>query len=254
MARTPGTAVAKAKSNLPVNISAEMAAEVDALRDRLTAPSGDKVSLKGKQFKLPNGDTSDLLSGIIVDFVYFNAYYEGAYDENNIVPPDCFSLCPDPTGAVPSDNSPSKQHDNCGACWANQFKSFGKGKACRNSVRMIVLPPDATEDTPLMVVDVSPTALKSFSAYVSSVARAFQRPPYGVITDLTFEESLAFPSLRFGNPQAIHGDLLAIVRARREEARARLLVEPDVTAAAAAPAPTPPKGRLQPPKRPAAKT
>lgn len=97
------TRVAKAKSTAVV--TQDFAKELEDLRGRLAAPSGDKIKVDNKQFKLPNGDTSDLLTGIIVDFVYYNAYYDAAFDPNNITPPTCFAIHPDPSGATPSPNS-----------------------------------------------------------------------------------------------------------------------------------------------------
>ena len=77
--------VAKAKSTAVV--AQDFTKELEDLRGRLAAPSGDKIKVDNKQFKLPNGDTSDLLTGIIVDFVYYNAYYDAAFDPNNIMNP-----------------------------------------------------------------------------------------------------------------------------------------------------------------------
>lgn len=248
MARTSSsTSVAKAKSTAVV--TQDFAQELEDLRGRLAAPSGDSIKVDNKQFKLPNGDVSDLLTGIIVDFVYYNAYYEGAFDPNNIVPPNCFALHPEPTGGVPSANSPDKQEDSCQACWANQFGSAGKGKACRNAIKVALLPPDAEEDTPLMILNVSATALKPFSAYLSAVLR-LQRPPYSVTTDIICDPNFKYDTLRFSNPQPLDADTITMVRARREEARERLLVEPDVSAIKAAnDAPAKGKGALKPAAR-----
>lgn len=225
------TTVAKAKSTAVQ--TQDFAQEIEDLRGRLAAPSGDTVKVDNKLFTLPNGDTSDLLTGIIVDFVYFNSYYPDAYDPNNIVPPTCFAIHPDPTGAIPSPNSPELQNDNCQTCWANQFASAGKGKACKNAIKVALLPPDAAEDTPFMIVNVSPTALKPFAAYLSAVLR-LQRPPYTVTTDITCDPNFKYDTLRFSNPQPLDPEMITMVRSRREEARERLVVEPDISALKAA--------------------
>lgn len=240
------TSVAKAKSTSVV--TQDFAQELEDMRARLQAPSGDRIKIDNKQFKLPNGDTSDLLTGIIVDFVYYNAYYETAFDPNNIVPPSCFSLSPDPTSATPSDNSPDVQCDTCQACPQNQFGSAGKGKACRNSILVAMLPPDADESTPFMLLNISPTGIKPFSGYLSSVLR-LQRPPYSVTTDVLCDPNVKYDTLRFTNPQPVDNDTLEMVRSRRAEARERLMVEPDVSAIKAANDAKPAKGRLQAPRR-----
>lgn len=232
MART--TAVAKTKgASLPATLTQDMAADVEILRGRLAATTGDKIKVDNKIFTMPSGDTADMVTGIIVDFVYVNAYYPGAFDPNNIVPPDCLSISANPNDGVPSPNGADIQHADCKGCWANAFGSAGKGKACRNSVLIALLPPDATEETPLMTINVSSTALKPFGAYVSAVARAFQRPPYGVLTDFTCDPNFKYDTLRFGNPQALDEGMIQLVRSRREEARERLMTEPDLTPPAA---------------------
>lgn len=231
--KTPGTAVARAKINLPVDANEQMAREVAALANRIQAPSGNKIAItQDKQFKLPNGDADDTMQGIIVDFVSYNAYYDKPYNPNDITPPNCFALGEVPSELSRSDNSPDPQCDGpCAGCWANQWKSSptSNGKACGNHKLLAILPPNADAETPLMLLKVSPTGLKSFDGYVASVARNFQRPPYGVITEVSFDENSTYATLRFGNPQPCSTDQLALAMSRREEARAMLLIEPDVS-------------------------
>ena len=246
-----GTAVAvpKAKINLPANIQQDMASEIEQFKNRIAAPTGNRINTDEKLFTLPNGDTADTLSVIIVDFAAYNAYYDKPWNPNAIVPPNCFSLGLEPAGMVPSENSPDLQAESCAACWANQWKSSptGGGKACSNTRLLAVIEPDGDVDSPIMLLKVTATALKSFDAYVTGVARSFQRPPRGVITEITFDPNLKYSSLRFGNPVACSQEQMALAYARREDAMARLMVEPDVSAFAAA-APVA-KGRGQAPAK-----
>lgn len=233
MPRASGTAVAtkKTTSTAVVNYQDQMANDVANIQNQIGAPGGDMIQVtQDKKFKLPDGtQTPGPFDAIIIDFVSGNFFYEGAYDPNNIVPPACFSLSPQPSGMVPSDSSPLRQADKCDTCPMNQFGSDGNGKACKNSRMLALLPPDGDIDTPLAILKVSPTALKAYDSYVASVARATNRPPYGVITEITFDDSRSYPSLRFGNPRPVDNDVLGVVMARREEARKRLLTEPDVS-------------------------
>lgn len=234
-----GTAIAvpKAKINLPANIAADMEAEIAQFKNRIAAPTGNRIGTDEKIFTMPNGDTHDTLSVIVVDFVSYNAYYDKPWNPNAIVPPNCFSLGLEPAGMVPSENSPEPQAESCAACWANQWKSSatGGGKACNNTKLLAVIEPDGDVDSPIMLLKVTATALKNFDAYVTGVARAFQRPPRGVVTEITFDQNLKYSSLRFGNPIACTPEQMALAYARREDAMARLMVEPDVSAFVAAP-------------------
>ena len=201
---------------------------------------------------MADGSIVDSIEAIVIDFVSFNAYYENAYNPNVMESPLCFAISVEPTGMEPSENCKDKQCDTCTSCWANQWKSGnGNGKACTNSKLIALLPPDGDMTTELQVLKVSPTGIKNFDAYVANVARTFNRPPYGVITEITLDPNLDYPSVRFGNPRPCTKDELAVAFARKEDAFKLLTTEPDYSAAeaeaaAAKPAPRG-KGQLQKP-------
>lgn len=231
-----------------VSIKDQMAKELAGLADRTAPAGGDKVQLKGKVFKLPDGSESETLNVVIVDFMAVNNFYEGTYDPNNIQPPACFAIGQNPTQLVPSDNAPVKQSDSCAACPMNQFGSSGNGKACKNQRRLAILPPDADADTPLWVLDVSPTGLKSFDGYVRSAASKFGLLPVGLVTEISFDPNVQYASLRFGNPEP--NENMEVHWGRRQEAVERLMQEPDVSAYGTV---APPKSRAKPAPRAAAR-
>lgn len=237
------TAVAKKTASTAV-ATASQAEAVAALRARLMAPTGDKIKISNKQFKLPSGDVLDFLDIVVVDFVYFNTYYEGAFDPNNIVPPNCFSLAVEPKGMVPSDNAPDKQSEGCQSCWANEFGSNGKGKACQNRVLIACLPTDAKEDTPFVVLDISPTAVKGFSSYLTSIARG-GKMPHEVVTHVECNPATKHDVAMFELSEEMEDvAFLGMVESRLGEARERLMTEPDVsTFKTANEAKAAPKGR-----------
>lgn len=232
------TAVAKAKVNLPVDINAQMAAEVAAIQSRISAPSGDRITAtQQKTFKLPNGQEVDTIEAIVVDFSAANMYYAAAYDRNNITPPDCFALGLEPAVLTPSDSAPDKQAESCAGCWANQFGSSGKGKACTNTRLLALLPTDADAETPMMVLKVSPTGLRAFDGHVSSVVRSYSMPVRGVVTEISFSPDQEYATMRFRAIGPAPKDLVLLAQSRKDEAQARLLTEPDVSAAAVVAAP-----------------
>ena len=230
-AKSAGTAVAvkKAVSGNVVDIRARLAKEAADMASRVGAPGGDAIRVtQDKKFEFPDGTKSaGPIQLVIVDFISANSFYEGAYDPDNITSPACFSIGSNPTQMVPSENSPLKQATSCAVCPMNQFGSAGKGKACKNGRVLAVLPPGATADSPLWILKVSPSALKAFDAYITSVVRAFQLPPVSVVTEVSFDDSVTYASLRFGNPTP--NEDLEICFSRKDEAMARLLTEPDVS-------------------------
>ncbi len=206
------------------------------MADRTAPPTGVNIKItQDKKFALPDGTkTEGPLDLVIVDFTSRNMYYEGAYDPNNIAPPTCFAINPIPKQMAPSDNAPEKQNDVCSTCPQNQFNSAGKGKACKNTRLLAVLPPDADENTPLWLLSVSPTALKGFDGFVGAVNRQFGMPPVAVIAEVGFNESETFASLVFSNPRP--NENLETHFARMQEANELLAVEPDVSSYGQAPA------------------
>lgn len=232
------TAVATVKANLPANINEAFANEVAALQKRISAPSGDRISItQAKTFKLPNGLEVDELECVVLDFVAANFYYPAQFDRNNIIPPDCFSIGLEPAGLVPSDNSPDKQCESCAGCWANQFKSAknGRGKACSNTRLLAIIPLDADADTTPWVIKVSSTGLKSFDGHVGMVAQKYGVPVCGVTTRISMSDE-EYASLRFNVIEKLDmkDPLLATAVSLRGPAQQRLLVEPDVNPVKAA--------------------
>ena len=231
--KTTSTAVAVKKntSTAVVNIQDMLRKQAEANASRVEPGSGKSIRIgQDKSFTLPDGTkTRESLQLVVVDFVSRNEYYEGAYNKDEIVPPACFAIHPEPKQLAPSDNSPDKQCDDCASCPMNQFGSAptGAGKACKNTRVLAVMPPDADDDTEIWTLKVSPTAIKAFDGFVAGVNRAFQLPPVGVVVTVGFSDAKDFPSLEFTDPQL--NENVAVHFGRQDEAREMLMREPDVS-------------------------
>lgn len=233
----PSTAVAvkKPTSGNVVSIQDALRAQAAAVGSRIEPPGGNRITVGGKTFKFPDGTKSTgPVELVVVDFVARNEFYDRDFDKDDVTPPACFAIGDNPKELVPSANSPVTQSDTCKGCPMNEFGSKGAGKACSNTRYLAVLPPDADEDTPLSILKVASTGLKSFDGIVASVARTFQTPPVGVVLTIGFDDNVDYPKLEFSNP--VPNENLAVHFARQEEARELLRREPDVSSYAA-PAP-----------------
>lgn len=220
---------AKKPSTALVDVKAALAAQVAGLAQRTLPATGAAVKVtQDKKFKFPDGtETGDVFPAVVVDFVATREYYEGVFDPNNIEPPICFAISENPKGMVPSTNSPKKQAPECDTCPQNQWGSDGRGKACKEGRKLALLPPDADDQTPIWTLKTSPTAVKAFDGYVTSVARTFNLPPVGVISNIGFDTGLSYASVRLGNPE--ENPNLAVHYDRQAEAQDMLKVEPDVS-------------------------
>ena len=230
--KTTSTAVAVKKTSTAVaNIQDMLRKQAEANASRVEPGSGKSIRIgQDKSFTLPDGTkTRGSLQLVVVDFVSRNEYYEDAYNKDDITPPNCFAIHPEPKQLVPSDNSPDKQCDNCASCPMNQFGSAptGAGKACKNTRVLAVMPPDADDDTEIWTLKVSPTAIKAFDSFVAGVNRTFQLPPVGVVVTVGFSGAKDFPSLEFTDPQL--NENVVVHFGRQDEAREMLMREPDVS-------------------------
>ena len=228
------TGVAVTKSGVPVAIADALKAETEDLKNRIAAPGGDKIKLtKDKHFKLPTGEKHPgPLTVVVLDFVNRNVFHDRPFSEGEVTAPACFAIGTDVHDKLsPSSNSPDKQSDTCAKCPNNEFGSKGKGKACKNTRLLAVVAGEgemaADPKAPMWLIEVSPTAGKAWDSYVATVRTQYNLPPVGVVTDVFFDPSSEFQSLRFGNPQP--NPNLAMHYGRKPAAKERLFAEPDVT-------------------------
>jgi len=228
-----GTAVATRKptSGAVVDIQAKLREQALAMSERTQAATGNKIMPgNDKMFKLPDGRKVPELMAVIVDFVAFHAFYERPFDPKNIVAPGCYAVGTNPKDMAPTDKSPNLQSATCQTCPMNEFGSSGDGKACKNGRRLALLPPndagdDVDHEAEMMILDVSPTALKGFDGYVRNLATTYQQPPVCFLTRISFDTSVDYAKVLFSDPQPISS--IAEAFARQEEAKGMLMQLPD---------------------------
>lgn len=221
MARSTGTAVA--------NINENLKKEAAELQSRIKQPGGSMIKLtKKKTFVLPDGqESAGPMKLVILDFVSRNLYYDTKYNEKNPVPPACFAIGKTLNDMRPSANSPKKQNDTCNGCKRNEFPESGGGKECKNTRLLAVMSPDAKADAPILLLQVSPTALKSFDGFVASVSKMYGVPPIGVVCEVSFDPTSEHQSLRFAKPE--QNKNIEYHYSRRADAQAILEAEPDLS-------------------------
>lgn len=238
--KTAVATVKRAQVALPEDYEAKMAAEVASFQNRMAAPTGNGIGVtQDRKFRSPDDTKHDTISGVIVDFVARNRWYVNEFDKDETVPPNCFAIDFATHDALTrSDNSPDPQGDgDCRTCPKGQWGSCKggtleggtkKGKACKNEYVLALLAPSG--EGPLMTLTLSATALKPFDKYVRDLSRDFKAAPYAFLTEFFMDDKVDYSSVRCGSPEDIRGtELFAIAFSRRDEARALLEKEPDVS-------------------------
>lgn len=194
--------MSKEKTNLPISIEDEIKRELAAQSKQLGDGPSNKIATKGKVFTLPDGQSDPgPLQAVILDYTWYMVHYPGVYNANNPQQPNCFAIGRDkPESGLlqPHEGAAQKQGSDCKTCPKNQWKSGnGNGKACKNQRRLVLVAPDATEDTVPMIIYVSPGALKNFDAYVSRLKNEHGILPVQAITEISFDPNQSYPSLMF---------------------------------------------------------
>lgn len=215
-----------------VDIDSLLAKKASDLAKKISKPSGDLIKVtQAKKFRFPDGsESSNPFEAIILDFVSVYQYFPNPFVRDEFAAPTCFAIGEEPSELRPSENSTDRQAESCAVCPQNQWGSArqGKGKACQNRRLLALVPKGQAADHPIWLLSVSPTGIKAFDNYVSAVAANFNAPPIKVVTTIGFDPKMDYPSLRFGN-WSPNEELEACV-GRMEEARKRLLTEPDYSA------------------------
>lgn len=158
---------------------------------------GKFLSLKAGRLTLDSVPCAqNKLDVIVIASTTEFALYEGKYDPNNPQPPVCYAFGKDEQTMVPHEKAAKPQNDNCFHCPKNQWKSDpegGKGKACKNTRRLALLPadvinnPDGIAEAEEIYLKLPVMSVKNWAMYVNNVAAQYKRPPFGVLTSISTE-------------------------------------------------------------------
>lgn len=201
-----------------VQYEEQLKRELAGLKDQVEGPSSNMISCDGKMFKLPDGTKHPgPLIGVVLDFIAINQWWANAFNKNAYTPSDCVAINRILKNLAPDASSPKKQAEACDGCPRNAWNTGanGTGKACKNQRRLIVVPKNFFELPKVqpMTLHVSPTGIKHWDAYVRELAKDLGALPVQVVTEITFDPSVNYPSLMFAL-EGKHGHLAAAMGLR----------------------------------------
>lgn len=163
-----------------------------------------------------------------------NLFYEGRFDPDTPATPVCFAFGNtdgSEVGMAPHETSPQPQHETCKGCPQNAFGSSdtGKGKACKNIVRMSVIAwgdgsREQLDACELAFVKLPVTSTKNWGAYIKAIGAKLGVGPQQVVTRMYVEpdEKNQF-SVRFDLVEQIDRKLLPTVMKRAAEAEREIV-------------------------------
>jgi hypothetical protein len=165
--------------------------------------SVDSISLKGGRFHIKRAGQQPMtlqLFNLDVVIIHANpgvtkAYFEGAWNPDEVVAPACSS----DDGVTPRADSDTPQCQTCAACPQNQFGSYinpqtqAQSKACQDKKTLAVVTPGA-EGGEMLRLQVPAASLKDFGNYMRGLPKV---PYYGIITRISFDTTVSYPKIKF---------------------------------------------------------
>lgn len=177
--------------------------KADAQAGRLPTVEGNKVSIKGGEFTYRGADLGDEMDVVILDFVFENVWYNAPFDPDTPRTPACAAIAEEQDLLSAFEDAAERQADTCDECPLNVFGSAerGKGKECKNNIRIALMSVEDLESDPTNVeivrIDIPPTSLKNFKKYAKGINKVHHRPIEGVVTTIGFDEDADYEVLTF---------------------------------------------------------
>ena len=212
---------------LPDDLQKDLAAQASTEHNREPDSTSTVISTRGKKFRIGDDQLPDELLVVVAGVAFENAWFDRAYDPNNTTPPACFALALSEDDMSFHADSPVPQtKGNCHDCPHNQWDTgpSGKGKACKNARRLILLAygDDQAADENLKTtapaaLKVPPTSIKNWASYSKAITGRYKRPTSSVVTKISFNPSVDFPQLQFELDKVLEdADDVRTVMARAE--------------------------------------
>jgi len=162
-------------------IKARLVAELErqAAAAKSMRTTGSYISFKNAQLKVDGQSVPNNTADVrVLAAVGERAWYDGPFDSDSPQVPACYAL----DSNEPHPESPDPQSDDCASCPKNKWGSApprpgsttpGKGKACREGARIIVVPANVPlKSAPMYTAKIPVTSLNTVTAFTSRCQQA----------------------------------------------------------------------------------
>lgn len=182
-----GTAMVSWKERMAEKAKAAVAVADEA------GSGGQFISVRAGQLQYAGAPVpGNALDVVVVEAVLENCYYADDFDPDNPVSPVCYAFGREQAEMTPHEKSSDPQHEGCKGCAMNEFGSAdkGKGKACKNIMRLAIVPAkpltsEAITKSEVAYMKLPVTSVKAFTAYTKRLATVHNLPPFGFVTRLS---------------------------------------------------------------------
>lgn len=133
--------------------------------------------------------------------LYQNVLDQRPFDPNKPEAPICYALSLDGESMAPHPQSVKKQAPTCAECrwfaWGSDLRG-GKGKACKESRRLVVLPSSAVvapngapavagsvKKSEAASTSIPSTSIKNWANYTAQLSGEYRRPSWAMLTEMS---------------------------------------------------------------------
>lgn len=106
---------------------------------KLPTEGGNFLSFRNGILSLGGQTLPSPMPVVILDYGYERSYYSKPFQADVQAVPDCYSY----DGVGPHPEAKTPQSDTCKGCRFDEFGSAGKGKACKEGVRLVLMHADS---------------------------------------------------------------------------------------------------------------
>jgi hypothetical protein len=161
------------------------------------------ISIKGGVFTFNGAPMSEEIDVIVLDECLENSYYTKPFDEVEFQVPECWALSEPLSvaenelgeGMAPHEKASNPQSSECAGCQWNSFGTSqfgsGRGKACGNRTRLLVLAADDLEHinrAMVAIMKIPPTGTKVWNAHTNWLYRIEEVSPEYAITRVSLKK------------------------------------------------------------------
>lgn len=182
-----------------ISLSEMLKTQIAASKNFLPDSGSKFIRVEAGKFIDTVGGSSPFIEGILLDFVQVNSFYKGAFNPAVKQVPICVAIGLDEaTDLKPILESSMPQHGGtCGTCPHNQWGSgTGKGKRCKNSYRVAIIPVGESNPSAVKLLNVPPASMANLANYIRNLrSRDLWLP--SVVTRVAFDQSTTYAKLTF---------------------------------------------------------
>lgn len=202
-------------------------------------PSVGRISIQsGVMMYGGNPVPGNTVNVIVLAHVFENSWFPKPYSKAEQRNPDCYALAQHKEDLVPADNVPNPINPTCSGCayleWGSDPKG-GKGKACKEVMRLAVMPvqnvtdPEAVANSEIAVLKIPVTSVKNWANYLQRLSALHGRPAWAVLTEIKVvtDPKTQFKMLFDSKADVTSDEILTALSKRIQMARNALLAPYD---------------------------